>query len=97
VQTASENRAPIWAGNETRQRREITVEALHIILSLRCGEQKRQNAEAMKELSQADAAKRLNPLEIITLILSIYVLIALLIQALLPLAPDAVALLERLI
>jgi len=44
--------------------------------------------------SQTEAAKRLNPLEIITLILSIYVLIALLIQSLVPLPPDAVALLD---
>jgi hypothetical protein len=44
--------------------------------------------------SQTEAAKRLNPLEIITLILSIYVLIALLILSLVPLPPDAVALLD---
>ena len=44
--------------------------------------------------SQTEAAKRLNPLEIIALILSIYVLIALLIQSLVPLSPDAVALLD---
>jgi voltage-gated potassium channel len=44
--------------------------------------------------TRAEAAKRLNPLEIITLILSIYVLIALLIQSLVPLPPDAVALLD---
>jgi voltage-gated potassium channel len=48
----------------------------------------------MKEMTQADAAKRLSPLEIITLLLSIYVIIALLIQALFPLTPDAVALLD---
>jgi voltage-gated potassium channel len=44
--------------------------------------------------SEAEAAKRLNPLEIITLILSVYVLIALLIQSLVPLPPDAVAALD---
>ena len=44
--------------------------------------------------SQTEAAKRLSPLEIITLIFSIYVLIALLIQSLVPLSPDAVALLD---
>jgi len=48
----------------------------------------------MKEMAQADAAKRLNALEIITLIFSTYVLIALLVQALLPLTPDVVALLD---
>ena len=46
--------------------------------------------------SQTEAAKRLNPLEIITLILSIYVLVALLIQSLVPLPPDAVVLLDRI-
>jgi hypothetical protein len=55
---------------------------------------KEATCEAMKEMAQADAAKRLNALEIITLILSTYVLIALLVQALLPLTPDAVALLD---
>jgi voltage-gated potassium channel len=44
--------------------------------------------------SQTEAAKRLNPLEIVTLILSVYVLIALLIQSLVPLPPDAVAALD---
>jgi voltage-gated potassium channel len=48
----------------------------------------------MQKITQADAAKRLSLLEIITLLLSIYVLIALLIQALFPLTPDAVALLD---
>ena len=46
--------------------------------------------------SQTEAAKRLNPLEIITLILSIYVLVALLIQLLISLPPDAVVLLDRI-
>ena len=46
--------------------------------------------------SQTEAAKRLNPLEIITLILSIYVLVALLIQSLILLPPDAVVLLDRI-
>ena len=46
--------------------------------------------------SQTEAAKRLNPLEIITLILSIYVLVALLIQSLISLPPDAVVLLDRI-
>ena len=44
--------------------------------------------------SQTEAAKRLNPLEISTLILSIYVLVALLIQSLVSLPPDAVVLLD---
>jgi voltage-gated potassium channel len=44
--------------------------------------------------SLTEAAKRLNPLEIVTLILSIYVLVALLIQSLVPLRPDAVVLLD---
>ncbi len=48
----------------------------------------------MAKPSQTEAAKRLNPLEIITLILSIYVLIALLIRSLFPLPPDAVVLLD---
>ncbi|SRR6266496_326217 len=48
----------------------------------------------MAKPNQTEAAKRLNPLEIITLILSIYVLIALLIQSLFPLPPDAVVLLD---
>jgi voltage-gated potassium channel len=46
--------------------------------------------------SQTEAAKPLNPLEIITLILSIYVLVALLIQSLGLLRPDAVVLLDRI-
>ena len=49
--------------------------------------------------SQTKAAKRLNPLEIITLILSIYVLVALLIQSiqsLISLPPAAVVLLDRI-
>jgi voltage-gated potassium channel len=49
--------------------------------------------------SQTEAAKRLNPLEIITLILSIYVLVALLIQSiqsLISLPPAAVVLLDRI-
>jgi voltage-gated potassium channel len=46
--------------------------------------------------SQTEAAKPLNPLEIITLILSIYVLVALLIQSLNLLPPDAVVLLDRI-
>jgi Ion transport protein. len=46
--------------------------------------------------SQTEAAKRLNPLEIITLILSIYVLVALLIERLISLPPDAVVLLDRI-
>jgi hypothetical protein len=48
----------------------------------------------MTKPTQTEAAKRLNPLEIITLILSIFVLIALLIQSLVPLPPDAVVLLD---
>jgi len=44
--------------------------------------------------SQTEAAKRLNPLEIPTLILSIYALVALLIQSLVPLPPAAVVLLD---
>jgi voltage-gated potassium channel len=44
--------------------------------------------------SLTEAAKRLNPLEIVTLILSIYVLVALLIQSLVPLPPDAIVLLD---
>jgi voltage-gated potassium channel len=47
--------------------------------------------------SQTEAAKHLNPLEIITLIFSIYVLIALLVQSLVPLPPDAVTLLDWMV
>jgi voltage-gated potassium channel len=48
----------------------------------------------MAKPTQTEAAERLNPLEIITLILSVYVLIALLIQSLVALPPDAVVLLD---
>jgi voltage-gated potassium channel len=51
-------------------------------------------SKPMKGITQADAAKRLNPLEIVTLILSIYLLIVLLIQTLFPLPPDAIVLLD---
>jgi voltage-gated potassium channel len=54
----------------------------------------RREQNMIPKPSQTDAEKRLNPLEIITLIFSIYVLIALLIQSLVPLSPDAVALLD---
>jgi voltage-gated potassium channel len=46
--------------------------------------------------SHTEAEKRLNPLDIITLIFSIYVLIALLIQSLVPLSSDTVALLDSI-
>ena len=54
----------------------------------------RREQNMIAKPSQAEAAKRLNPLEIITLIFSVYVLIALLIQSLVPLPPDAIALLD---
>lgn len=43
----------------------------------------------------AEAAERLNPLQIVTLVLSIYVLLALLLQSLVPLSSETIALLDR--
>jgi voltage-gated potassium channel len=50
----------------------------------------------MDTISDHSKAERLGLLEILTLILSVYVLIALLVQATVPLVPDATKMLERI-